>query len=94
MELDNLKEIWKGLDEKAKPTGSNEEILSMLHKKSQRPIARMKRNLLIETISVIVLYSSATVYYFMAWGGRYWELSLLFLLTGAFCIFYYFIFFF
>ena len=89
MELDNLKEIWKGLDDKKTPVGSNEEILSMLQKKSQRPLARMKRNLLAELIAVIVLYSASTVYYLMAWGGRYWELSLMFVLAGAFCVFYY-----
>ena len=86
MELDNLKEIWKDLGAKKTP---NEEILSMLQKKSQRPIAKMKRNLLAEMIAVIVLYSACTVYYLIAWGGRYWELSLMFLLVGAFCIFYY-----
>ena len=89
MELDNLKEIWKGLDDKRTPVGSDEEILSMLHKKSQRPIARMKRNLLIEMILVIIVYSAAAVYYLIAWDGRYWELSLIFMLGGGFCVFYY-----
>lgn len=89
MELDNLKEIWKGLDEKQTRQGSDDQILSMLHRKSKSPIAKMKRNLLIELISVIVLYSASTVYYLLAWKGRYWELSLMFLLTGIFCILYY-----
>jgi hypothetical protein len=89
MELDNLKEIWKGLDDKKTPVGSNEEILSMLQKKSKRPIARMKRNLLVEMVSVIIIYSASTAYYFMAWSGRYWEIGLMFFLAGVFCVFYY-----
>lgn len=89
MELDNLKEIWKGLDDKRTPVGSDEEILSMLQKKSQRPIAKMKRNLIIELVSVVILYSATIVYYLVAWRGRYWELSLMMFLVGLFCIFYY-----
>jgi len=88
MELDSLKEMWKEISDK-KVFADKDEILSMLQKKSQRPIAKMKRNLRWEFITVVVLYSATIAYYFVAWHGRYWEISLVLFFTGLFCLFYY-----
>lgn len=87
MELDSLKEMWKEASDRVMPVPAN--ILSMLQKKSQRPIAKMKRNLWWECVTVIVLYTAAIVYYFVAWHGQYRELGILLFLTGVFCLFYY-----
>lgn len=88
MELDNLKQAWK--DQATAPADKGEEqILSMLRKKSQSPIARIKRNLRWELIAVVVLYVSTIVYYISANHGRYWELAILLFIVGAVFILYY-----
>ncbi len=88
MELDNLKQAWKEQAIQPPETGE-EQILSMLRKKSQSPIARIKRNLRWELIAVLVLYVSTIVYYLSANHGRYRELALLLFIVGAVFIFYY-----
>lgn len=88
MELDNLKEAWKGHAVKEAAV-SNEQILSMLQKKSQRPIAKMKRNLFWELIAVIVLYTGTILYYAVANKGQYWEVALMLFMVAIFFIFYY-----
>ena len=57
MELDNLKDLWIDLGRGESHLNDDEQILEILQKKSQSPIARMKRNLLVELIAVIILYS-------------------------------------
>ena len=88
MELDNLKEAWKGHTVK-NAADSNEQILSMLHKKSQRPIAKMKRNLFRELIAVIVLYTGSIIYYMIADQGKFWEIALMLFLIGVVFLFFY-----
>ncbi len=88
MELDNLKEAWKGHTVK-NASDSNEQILSMLHKKSQRPIAKMKRNLFRELMAIIVLYTASIIYYVTADKGKFWEIGLMLLLVGIVFLFYY-----
>lgn len=88
MELDNLKQAWKEQDVGEKLV-SDEQILSMLQKKSQRPIAKMKRNLFWELVAVIVIYSATIAYYFIEKGGRYWEIAVLLLLVGLLFVVYY-----
>jgi hypothetical protein len=90
MELDSLKDIWKNLEEDdLRPPGRDVPILTMLHKRSQGSIAKLKRNLNRELVTIIILYSLMIGYYFTAWHGRYWELSVLLLLIGASFVFYY-----
>jgi len=88
MELDNLKEAWKGHTVK-NAADSNEEILSMLQKKSQRPIAKMKRNLFRELIAVIVLYSASIGFYILDDKGKFWEVALMLFIIGILFLFYY-----
>ncbi|AXY76799.1 hypothetical protein D3H65_23620 [Paraflavitalea soli] len=101
MDLDNLKEIWKDLDEKdfhpAKREGivpavtsHEEEIAAILRKRSQNPIAKIKRNLATETIVIVVLYSITMWYYITAWKGQYWEIAVLLGIIGASFVVYYF----
>lgn len=89
MELDSLKDIWKDLDEKDLRSGSDVPITSMLHKRSNSPVAKMKRNLYWEMAALVVCYSLAIWYYITAWQGRYWEVALLLFLVGLYALFYY-----
>lgn len=89
MELDNLKDLWRDLDQKDVHQNTDEQIVMILQKKSQSPIARMKRNLLLELIAVIILYSLAIWYFLATARGRYWEIALLLLSAGVVFIFYY-----
>lgn len=89
MELDSLKDIWKELGDKETPQGNDAQILSMLQKRSQSPIAKMKRNLYWELAALVVCYSLAIWYYFTAWQGRYWEVALLLFIVGMYAMFYY-----
>jgi hypothetical protein len=90
MELDSLKELWREQDEVMVHRNADEDILSMLRKKSQSPIAKIKRNLGWELIAIIVLYSFTIWYYIRAWHGRYWEIAVLLSLIGiSFVVYYY-----
>ncbi len=86
MDLDNLKELLKDLDLMISilpsrrgivpaVTSHEEEIVAILRKRSQNPIAKIKRNLATETIVIVVLYSITMWYYNTAWKGQYWEIS-------------------
>lgn len=101
MDLDNLKEIWKDLDEKDFHPGSRkgvksivtsheEEIAAILRKRSQNPIAKIKRNLGWELAVILVLYSVTMWYYITAWHGQYWEIAVLLGVIGASFVVYYF----
>lgn len=89
MELDNLKELWQGLGEKEVRPDYGEHVLSMLRKRSQSPIAKMKRNLFFELMAVLVIYSLTIWYYLVAWSGRYREIAALLFLIGLSFLFYY-----
>lgn len=89
MELDSLKDIWKDLDEKDLRSGSEVPITSMLQKRSNSSVAKMKRNLYWEMAALVVCYSLAIWYYVTAWQGRYWEVAVLLFLVGVFALFYY-----
>ncbi len=88
MDLDNLKNIWKE-QETATTPDTEKDIISMLSKKSQRPIARMKRNLFWELIVVVILYVLVITYFMLDQGGRYWENGLLLFLIGIIFLVYY-----
>lgn len=88
MELDNLKAAWQGQVTNA-GAHSKEQILSMLQKKSQRPIARMKRNLLVELILIVVIYTVTIIYYAITRGGRYWQIALMLFAVGFLFLLYY-----
>ncbi|MBO9631942.1 MAG: hypothetical protein J7578_02410 [Chitinophagaceae bacterium] len=90
MELDSLKEIWKDQDKGMDQyPDSNAEILSMLGKKSQSPVAKIRRNLLLELITIVVVYVAFIIYFALNKHGRYWELSIMMGLVGIGFVFYY-----
>lgn len=88
MELEQLKEMWNSAD-KQQTDSSAEELQAMLRKKSQSPIAKMKRNLLIELVVVLVLYTLIIVYYFLNFSGGMLALPVLLFVIGLVYVFYY-----
>ena len=89
MELDQLKEMWSDVGQ-GKTSTSELELQAILQKKSKSPIAKMKRNLFIEMIIVLVLYTWSTLYYFMKFNGAILSIAWLMLLTGVLFMIYYF----
>jgi hypothetical protein len=88
MELDSLKDIWKDLDETDLQPGRDVPISSMLQKRSQSTIARLKRNLNRELIAVLIIYS-LTIWYIITFQRMYSELAVLLALVGGAFLFYY-----
>ncbi len=89
MELDQLKEMWSDVGQ-SKTSTSEQELQTILQKKSKSPIAKMKRNLFIEMIIVVVLYTWSTIYYFMKFEGAILSVAWLMLFTGVLFMIYYF----
>jgi uncharacterized membrane protein len=87
MELDQLKNIWQ--KEPIPQQKQDEYLLSLLAKRSNSPIAKMKRNLFSEFIAVIVMYTGSIIYYFYAFGGKMVELSWVMLVIAVVFIIYY-----
>ncbi len=89
MELDQLKEMWSDLGE-SKHSTSKQELQGILQKKSKSPIAKMKRNLFIEMLFVVVLYSWSIINYFLKFKGALVSIAWLMLLTAVLFMIYYF----
>jgi len=67
MELDDMKNIW---NEAGKTTSlQGNKISGMISKPSHGPIARMRRNIRFELITVLILFSASAVYYLIAFNG-------------------------
>ena len=87
MELDHLKKIWQQEPPAAK---EDEQLLQLLRKRSNNPIARMKRNLLFELIAIVTLYGAMIVYYAYAFQGTMSEVSwFMVIIALAFLLYYY-----
>ena len=87
MELEQLKNIWT--NDTGPKDKKNEDLLHLLSRPSNSPIANMKRNLRWELIAVIILYGLTVVYYFFAFEGRMVELSWFMMAIGVFFVIYY-----
>jgi hypothetical protein len=74
MELDNLKAIWKEQDPlpEVQP-----DLQQLLQKKSRGPIARMRRNVMIEGIVMVLCYIPTIILYLAWFDGRLWFISLM-----------------
>jgi Ca2+/Na+ antiporter len=81
MELDNLKEIWKS--QAATPAGEQEEFRAMISTRSNSPVSRMKRNLVLELVIVVLLYGGVVVFYFLALQGVWRIVGWIYLGLGA-----------
>ncbi len=90
MDLDQLKDIWKELDEPAGERRGQQEIVAMLKKRSQGPIARMKRNLRWELILVLISYSAFITYYFISFDQQLQSVAwFLLIIAVLFLVYYY-----
>jgi len=87
MELDDLKNIWN--DKPGATTGAD-KISAMLGRQSHSPIEKMKRNLRMEVLIVIITFGAVAAYYFIAFKSDYsiigWAYTLLLVL---FCYYYF-----
>jgi len=85
MELDELKNIWQG---KSEETAGADKIAAMVGKQSHNPIEKMKRNLRMELVIMIVSLGAVAVYYFLAFKSDYsivgWGYVLLLALFGLY----------
>lgn len=88
MDLDKLKSVWQY--ESPVEQKQDEELRSLLQKPSISPVAKMKKNLLMELILVIITYSMLILYYFIAFSGRMWEISIFMIVIALIFIMYYF----
>lgn len=88
MELDSLKDIWKDLDDKDLQPGREVPVSSMLQKRSQGTIAKLKRNLNRELFAVVTIYS-VTIWSIVMYQRLYPELGVLLGLVGGAFLFYY-----
>ena len=85
MELDSLKEIWRDSAPEAP-----ESLLPLLQQRSRGPVARMRRNLRIELLCIIVAYVPLILFYLVEFQGRLRAISLALLVVGGlFCAYYY-----
>ena len=86
MELDELKDIWK----EQPPERVAADVQPLLGKRSNTPIAKMKRHLLLELIAVFVCYGFVIIYFIAKFESRYLSISVLYFFLGSlFCIYYY-----
>jgi hypothetical protein len=74
MELDNLKAIWK---EQEPPPGLQPDLQRVLHMRSRGHIARMRRNVRIEALAMLLSYIPCIILYMVWFDGRLWYLSLM-----------------
>jgi hypothetical protein len=85
MELDQLRSIWQNDVAQSK---EDAQLLSIMSRRSNNPIARMKRNLFLELVAIIILYGFTIAYYAYAFHGKMSEVSW-FMIGIAFCFFIY-----
>jgi hypothetical protein len=87
MELDSLKYMWHNQEVRSEP-GNEAAILALLHKRSNGPVARMRRNLLGEIILVLVTYIPTMLIYLIDFEGRLsgiaWLFGLLLVFLGVY----------
>ena len=74
MELDNLKAIWK---EQEPLPGLQPDLQRVLQMRSRGHIARMRRNVRIEALVMLVAYIPTIILYLVWFEGRLWYISLM-----------------
>ncbi len=87
MELEQLRDIWK---HEQLPNENRQELSSFLGKRSNNPISKMRRNLNLELVAVLVLYGASVIYYFQAFRGKMQEASWFMIAIAVLFFLYYF----
>ncbi|MBX2924923.1 MAG: hypothetical protein KF746_22170 [Chitinophagaceae bacterium] len=88
MELDELKKIWMQAEHET-GSGSDAALLGMLREQSKSPVTKMRRNLLIELIVVLISVSAVAIYYFTAFEGRLQQESWAYIILALIFVWYY-----
>ncbi|HEV9035295.1 MAG TPA: hypothetical protein VGQ51_01690 [Puia sp.] len=89
MELDNLKTIWKEQETLA-PVTDPEHLAWLLQMKSRGPIARMRRNLRVEALLMVITYIPTIIAYLVLFAGRLSLISLfLFVVLCFYAVYFY-----
>jgi hypothetical protein len=78
MELESLKYIWRSLEAPAAAEADRTAMLALLHRRSQGPVAQMRRNLIGEGIFLLVSYIPAIGWFLLEFNGRLTGISWLF----------------
>lgn len=89
MELESLKYIWHTLEPPPALVKDREELRALLLRKSQAPVARMRRNLIAEAVLLLAGYIPAVLCFLLGFGGRLVAISWLFALILVFFFIYY-----
>src|ERR1700729_1657984 len=79
MELESLKYIWHSLEAPTDDRHDRQALLALLKKKSQAPVARMRRNIIGEGILLFVAYTPAILIFLLGFNGRLVAISWLFI---------------
>lgn len=90
MELETLKYIWHSQESPPVPEADRRALIALLHRRSQGPVARMRRNLIGEAIIFVAAYLPAIGCFLFAFDGRLAGISWLFALVAAIFGAYYF----
>src|SRR6202012_2139273 len=90
MELESLKYIWRSLETPQSAKPDRQTLLALLQKKSRRPVARMRRNLVREAIILLVTYIPGIACYLVEFDGRLAAISWIFIIVAVFFGAYYF----
>jgi hypothetical protein len=85
MELESLKYIWHSLETPPAQTPDRQKLLALLAQRyrGRDAIARMRRNLIVESIVLGATYIPAIALYWLAFEGRLALIGWLFLLLAA-----------
>jgi hypothetical protein len=90
MELETLKYIWHSLETPPGREPDRRALLALLHRRSQGPVARMRRNLIGEGIVFLAAYIPAIFCFLLSFDGRLAPISWLFALVATiFSAYYY-----
>lgn len=90
MELELLKTIWEEADIKPfNNIASGDAILKMSKRPTLNMIERMRRNLQIEVIIVVVCVTVIALFYFSAFNGQLQEISWMYIFLATVFLFYY-----
>lgn len=90
MELELLKEIWqKTAPEQQVSLHTGTDVLPGTASSRQKIISRLRRNLFIEVIIVLVCVSAIAFFYFTAFNGNFKEVSWMYIALAVFFLVYY-----
>jgi hypothetical protein len=89
MELETLKTLWQEQETPPLEETNREELLALLQRRSGGPIARMRRNLRVEVVLMIVAYIPCIFFYWLAFEGRMAFVAWLFVAALLFFYIYY-----